>query len=614
MAGMRIVVALALAAAFVAPAGAQAGTYDVVSCNAPGANGRNNSLSYAATSFDPQYNGVVGGWYEGDTSCADGLVARSRTVDGTVAKWLTGAQWSFSAPAGTEIVGFSSWRFGEARDSGGDDPNTPLIDEGDHWRIDVVDHSGQPIGGPGGGETCAHAGGVDACTIGTPGGVRADHRLVTSQLRWQVTCGGEITGGCPTSYAGYPLATMVVYGTQITLQDNSAPSASLAGPLLAPGWRRPADEISYSASDNSGIRSATLAAGTAQATDARSCDFTYTVPCSNASGRPLRFTAPLPDGQYPIRLTVTDAAGNPRVVEAPVAIDGTAPAVDLRRPRGRQLRVAAKDFASGLAAGQIAVRNSATEAYRPLRTRFRKGRLVARLDRGSPRKVDLQVTVRDNAGNEQTGAPARFRITSVTSQRLRAKVRRGARVRVKFGRPLTIRGQLVLSGRRPVTGVPISVTTTPLTAGAAPSVEATATVGANGRFVIPLGKGPARLARISYPGGPGSLPAVRQLRLMVPASSSMRASRTRLNGAGLVRFRGRVRGGAGPGLVIVLQGKEGGKWRTFADTRTGRGGRWRASYRFSGRVGDYPIRVRIRRQANLPYETGYSKRVTVHVR
>jgi hypothetical protein len=615
MAGMRVVVVLALAGAGLglAPAGAQAGTYDVVSCNAPGADGRNNSLSYAATSFDPQYNGAVGGWYEGDSSCADGLVARSRTVDGTVAKWLTGARWAFFAPAGTEIVGFSSWRFGEARDSGADDPNTPS-DDGDHWRVDVVDDSGQPIGGPIGDETCAHGGGVPLCTIGASGGVRADHRLVATQLRWQITCGGTITGGCPTSYAGYPLATMVVYGTRITLQDNSAPAASLAGPLLAPGWRRPSDAIAYTATDNSGIRSATLAAGTAQATDPRSCDFTYPVPCSNASARPLRFAAPLPDGRYPIQLTVTDAAGNPRVVEAPVAIDGTAPAVNLAGRRGRKLRVEARDYASGFDAGQIAVRNTAAEAYRPLPTKYRRGRLIARLDRGNPRTVDLVVTVRDNAGNELTGAPARFRVTSVTSQRLRAKVRRGGRVRVKFGRPVTIRGQLVLSGRRPVSGVPITITTTPRVAGAAPSVEATGTVGANGRFVIQLAKGPARLASITYPGGSGSLPAERRLRLMVPASSTIKASRTRLGGAGLVRFRGRVRGGASGNLVVVLQGKEQGRWRTFADTRTRKGGRWAASYRFSGRPGDYPIRVRVRRQANLPYETGYSKRVTVHVR
>jgi hypothetical protein len=258
------------------------------------------------------------------------------------------------------------------------------------------------------------------------------------------------------------------------------------------------------------------------------------------------------------------------------------------------------------------VRNNAAEAYRPLVTTYRGGKLRARLDRGNPRTVDVVVAVRDNAGNEQSGAPARFRITSVTSQRLRARVRNG-RVRVKYGRPVVIRGQLVLSGRRPVAGVPITITTTPRVAGAAPSVEATGSVGANGRFAIRLGKGPARQARITFPGGGGSLAAERSLRLMVPASSTIKASDTRLSGPGRVQFRGRVRGGAGANLVVVLQGKEQGRWRTFSDARTTAGGRWRASYRFSGRPGSYPVRVRIRRQANLPYETGHSKRVTVHV-
>lgn len=615
MAGMRIVVRAGLVVAglaLLAPAGAQAGTYDVVSCGAPGANGRNNSLEYSAESFDSQYASQVGGWYEADTTCADGLIARSRTVDGTVARWLTGGAWTFNAPAGTEIVGFTHWRFAEARDQAPDDPNTPG-DEGDHWRAAVVDHTNQPIGGALG-ETCNHGLGVASCTFGAQGGQAATHRVLTPRVRWVVDCVGEFVGGCPTSYGGYPLASMVVYGTRVTLQDNSAPSASLSGPLLAPGWHRPGDGVSYSASDNTGIRTATLTAGAVSATDARSCDFTYRVPCSNASGRALQFNGKLPDGQYPVTLTVTDAAGNAKSVSAPVAIDGTAPATDLRRPRGRTIVVAARDSASGFAAGSIAVRNNAAEPYRPLVTTYRRGKLRAKIDRGNPRTADVVVAVRDNAGNELSGAPARFRVTSVTSQRLRAKVRKGGRVRVKYGRPVTIRGQLVLSGRRPVAGVPITITTTPRIANAVPSVEASGTVGANGRFAIRLGKGPARLASITYPGGTGSLPAERRLRLMVPASSTIKASRLRLSGAGRLRFRGRVRGGAGANLVVVLQGKEQGRWRTFADTRTGSGGRWRASYRFSGLPGAYPIRARIRRQANLPYETGVSKRVTVHVR
>ena len=55
-----------------------------------------------------------------------------------------------------------------------------------------------------------------------------------------------------------------------------------------------------------------------------------------------------------------------------------------------------------------------------------------------------------------------------------------------------------------------------------------------------------------------------------------------------MRFSGRVRGGAGANLVVVLQGKESGRWRTFADTRTRAGGRWRAAYRFSGVARELP--------------------------
>ena len=231
--------------------------------------------------------------------------------------------------------------------------------------------------------------------------------------------------------------------------------------------------------------------------------------------------------------------------------------------------------------------------------------LRAPLDRGNPRKIDIAVTTRDNAGNELTGQPARIRVTSVTSQRLRAKVRKGGRVRVKHGRPLTIRGQVALTTGIGVMGVPVSVTSTPKAVGAVPYVEAAGTATtANGRFVIQLPKGPARTSRINFPGGFGAMPAVRTLKLQVPASSTIRASRTRLGGPGRVRFAGRVRGGAGANLVVVLQGFERGRWRTFADTRTRAGGRWKVAYPFSGVPGSYPMRVRIPRQANLPVRDG----------
>ena len=84
-----------------------------------------------------------------------------------------------------------------------------------------------------------------------------------------------------------------------------------------------------------------------------------------------------------------------------------------------------------------------------------------------------------------------------------------------------------------------------------------------------------------------------------------------------MRFSGRLRTRGqripGRGLVLVLQGRERGRWRTFDDTRTNGKGRWRATYTFSGRPGRYPIRVRIRRQTSYPFELGYSRALTVRV-
>ena len=276
------------------------GTYDVLACAAPGAGGVNHSLTSYIGSYDPARQAEANRSYELDGSCAGGLIARSHPLH-TTAPWLTDGGWRFDAPAGTEITRVVSWRFGEARDFG-DDPATPFVDEGDHWRVALTDGTGQFVGGPAGGETCAHGGGIPACTIGEPNGGRSQHDVRTNALRWAVSCGGEIIGGCPTSYAdpitapGYPLATIALYGTAITLTDPSAPALSLGGPLFGGGWRKPSDGATYSASDNSGIRTAELTVGPAGARDDRACDFTYKVPCANATDRPLALAAAPPDG------------------------------------------------------------------------------------------------------------------------------------------------------------------------------------------------------------------------------------------------------------------------------------------------------------------------------
>jgi hypothetical protein len=615
---MRIVVRAVLVAALMAlfaPAGARAGTYDVVSCRAPGADGINRAWVPQFSAY-PDPAATHPDAFDVVQECPGPrtfLLVRSKAQDGVASFWAKSVGLRFEAPARTVISRIQIWRHSQvvradSTDGGADD-----------WDVYAQTDDGTLAL-----EGCVVPDGQSDCNVGArpdlngkdlvPGAL-ATYNLDTAWAVWGVSCNPSTFRSCPTANGiGHPYASVNLWGSIVTIRDDVKPGLAVGGGLWADGWRRPGDALTYDASDSAGIKAVRAQVGGVAATAAGACDYHRAAPCTGTMTGNLALPAAPPDGPQPATVTAVDAAGNETTTTRTVHIDGNAPSVDLRPPRGRKLIVSARDYASGFAAGQIAVRNNTAEPFRPLATTYRRGKLRARLDRGNPRKVDVVVTVRDNAGNEISGAPARFRITSVTSQRLRAKVRKGGRVRVKFGRPVTIRGQLVLSGRRPVAGVPITVVTRPRVRGAGSAVEATGTVGANGRFVIKLPKGPARDASITYPGGSGFIPAERRLRLMVPASSTIRASRLRLNGAGLVRFRGRVRGGVGANLVVVLQGKEGGRWRTFADTRTGKGGRWRASYRFSGLPGAYPVRARIRRQGSLPYETGASKRVTVHVR
>jgi len=73
------------------------------------------------------------------------------------------------------------------------------------------------------------------------------------------------------------------------------------------------------------------------------------------------------------------------------------------------------------------------------------------------------------------------------------------------------------------------------------------------------------------------------------------------------------------GVPIVVQGRAAGSRRydTFADTTTSSSGRFKVRYRFrssASRGRSFVFRARIRPAPRFPYETGYSKTITVRVR
>jgi len=220
------------------------------------------------------------------------------------------------------------------------------------------------------------------------------------------------------------------------------------------------------------------------------------------------------------------------------------------------------------------------------------------------------------AGNVTRGNPTRLSATSAKIGRRFRKVRSG-RVKVPFGRVARLRGRLTLSAGQSFSGQTIVATAAVRRRGARPRPAGTAVTDRRGRFSLRLPAGPSRTYRLVFNGAGGALGVARGVSVRIPASSTIRASRTRVSGRTRVRFSGRLRTRGqripGRGLVLVLQGRENGRWRTFEDTRTNRRGSWRASYTFSGRSGRYPIRVRIRRQTNYPFELGYSRAVVVRV-
>jgi hypothetical protein len=372
------------------------------------------------------------------------------------------------------------------------------------------------------------------------------------------------------------LASMIVYGSVVTITDPQVPTLKPAGPLLTAGWRRPSDVLTYDASDATGIRSVRLEIGGRTARTTRACDYRRPAPCSNVTGGRLTVPAGVPDGPLAARIVAEDAAGNPAVVQRTINIDGTAPTAVLERASGKTIVVAVTDQASGVASAGIEVRTSSKDPYRPLTAKVENGRLTAKLDRGRASRVDMRVTVRDVVGNVTQGNPTRLSATSARIGRRLRKVRSG-RVKVPFGRTARLRGRLTLSARQSFAGQTITATATVRRRGARPQPAGSAVTDRRGRFSIRVPPGPSRTYRLVFNGAGGALGIARRVSVRVPASSTIHASRTRVSGRTRVRFRGRMRTRGerlpGRGLVLVLQGREKGRWRTFEDTRTNHTGR-----------------------------------------
>ena len=573
---------------------APAGTYDVVSCGAPGANGVNRAWQV--------YPGFDDHFWDIKASCP-ALTALSEPRPGVVAPNFTGAGFHFKAPAGATLDRMVIWRTGYRYGSeGGQLP----------WAVSGYRGDGTVIGGPLYGETCTIPRNQLHCDLPLAG-QRVERDLETNEVLYSVSCFYE--PGCDTANAqGIPFAQVSISGSIVTVRDEGLPAVIARGPLTEPGWHVDDAPLSFGASDPVGLRAVrVLVDGTEVHAERPPCDFTRVVPCGQVAERSVQLGGAVPDGNRTLSVEATDTAGNVSRADRQVAVDRNGPALEFVPATGRRkIVVAAPDAGAGTTGGSIEVRRRRAGSFRALPTRLRRGRLVARLARGSRKRITIRASATDAVGHSAAVVGEPVRLRAGFGARLRRSARGGLK-RSKF-----VRGRLTRSGGKPLRGREITVIQQVRADGTTPVVAGRAVTGRRGRFRIRVPAGPSRVLSVLSRGTGGLQAARRKLNLRVPWSSTLRITPRFLAPGGRIALSGRLRLRSRKlprsGKRVELQAFDRGRWRVFATTRAlGPRGRWEASYRFGTRAGSYRIRVRIPYEGTLPFDRGYSRPVTVTV-
>jgi hypothetical protein len=359
-----------------------------------------------------------------------------------------------------------------------------------------------------------------------------------------------------------------VFGSRVTITDNTAPAltAPTAGQgLLAPGTRSGDEPLTFSASDNVGIRRAEIVDVTdaanqsvvatedynSVASDAKSrCDFTRPRPCPDLAKETIAAPTAIA-GKRTLLLRVTDAAGN-QTVSPPFAISARGPVNGAGGGDGARL-------VAGFPGHTFRGRGKA---------RKRVGVLRPTKTVGWGHSTRVRGILRNAAGQGIAGAEGR---RLVRARRLgSAYVDRGA------------------------------VTTT-----------------ADGRFTFRITRGSSRRFRIAYRAYPGDagLTAKSDITFNTKARITIHVPR-RARARGTVRFRGSLPGRPLPprGVTLELQAHQPGHgWRTVKTTRTRKGGLYSTRYRFNSGGGRFTFRLRLRPNDSYPYARGTSKAVRIRV-
>jgi hypothetical protein len=401
-----------------------------------------------------------------------------------------------------------------------------------------------------------------------------------TQIFMNAACGGGNGYSCPAVGGGYSVA-ISLYGADITLADDSPPTASgVGGSLTAGGTISGVGDISFAAADTgSGLYEAVFlvdgravsrqllnggsgpcrnVGGTSDGSNA----FVAVEPCPLALSDDLSFdTALAPDGSHLLSVQLLDAAHNATTIS------------------NREVTFA--NHTAGVPAG-------------------------AGIGPGSP--LALRGPANGVNASDQATLTARWVST--------AKATRTS----GYGAADRITGRLTAPGGVPISGASLNVYETPVYQGARTVRLAGVRTGPTGRWTLTLPRDSSSGAlRLEYRSRQNdTIPvATAALTLRVHAGIALRITPRVTSVGRTIFFSGALHGAPIPpgGKQLVLEARSGREWLQFDTVSTGAKGRYRASYRFKfpGPIA-YQFRVLSRYEADFPFLGGASNVVGVYER
>lgn len=635
----HLVSAVALLAAAV-PSAADAGTYTVQSCQTTA--GVATSTSGWAAGASPN---IVGG-QDASISCGGatgGLNLATNTTQNQQAnsyRW-----WEFSAPADTRIVGARirySINFTQtvAGDTGGSTQSAWMWHDGWGWApgttTDRVCISSQGCWSDQGTHTFTG----DAQSIGMTAG-----------------CGANTSGA--VCGAGQRQNNSIRYAS-IDLDDSSSPLvASTGGTALDPRSLVGTETLTVGATDQGGglyrieAKLGTTMVVTPQAFDTNNgrCQyveggsFGWPVPCklSGSATIPIN-TSLVPDGSYPLEVSIYDAAGNKTVaVSRRVTIDNVPPPVNRVVPTATgtytagSLLTADKGTWDGTAIsyGYQWQRSTDGVTWGPIPGATAATYRLDDADVGAYVRVAVTATNVEGATTVAALTPAtktRQRESSlggvpaptnpngtggdVTSGRVLMTNTSSRGVVTRYGRVIAIKGRILDAAGQPIAGAKVDVFERVALPNAAKVKVATIMTGADGTYTYRPATFSSRSLEFAYAAsvGSSSYRDSQSISLQVKSSVHFKASKRRASSGAVVKFAGRVMAKPLPkrGVRVVIEAQAGSRWVTAAVIRTKASGKFSWSHRFSNR-GSYRLRARVLGSSDLPAQPSSSRFVGLRV-